>query len=203
LRSLDTVPTNLPVARTDLIGRSDEVAALSALVRGEQLVTLTGVGGVGKTRLALGVAASIATEFPDGCWLVELAPVAGDDEVVNAVAASVRSPTTGPEALAAYLADRRVLVLLDNCEHVLDATARGEVAGGVFSQAIAFTTGARTGRPPPPAWSGRPTAGSDLPARRPRRARCDEPGASLSSGLRTGTGASRSSVGLPALIPDY
>jgi predicted ATPase/class 3 adenylate cyclase len=124
LRSLDTVPTNLPVARTDLIGRSDEVAALSALVTGEQLVTLTGVGGVGKTRLALGVAASIATEFPDGCWLVELAPITGDDEVVNAVAASVRSPTTGPEALAAYLADRRVLVLLDNCEHVLDATAR-------------------------------------------------------------------------------
>src|SRR5262249_41454228 len=123
LRSLDTVPTNLPVARTDLIGRRDEMAALSELVRAEQLVTLTGVGGVGKTRLAVGVAASLATEFPDGCWLVELAPVSDDDEVVNAVAASVRSPTIGRDALAAYLADRRVLVLLDNCEHVLDATA--------------------------------------------------------------------------------
>ena len=124
LRSVDVVPTNLPVVRTELIGRSDDVAALSELVSREQLVTLTGVGGVGKTRLAMGVAASIATEFADGCWLVELAPVAGGDEVVNAVAASVRSPTTGLDGLAAYLADRRVLVVLDNCEHVLDAAAQ-------------------------------------------------------------------------------
>jgi predicted ATPase/class 3 adenylate cyclase len=124
LQSVDVVPTNLPVVRTELIGRSDDVATLSELVRREQLVTLTGVGGVGKTRLALGVAASVAVEFADGCWLVELPPVTGGDEVVNAVAASVRSPTTGLDGLAAYLADRRVLVVLDNCEHVLDAAAQ-------------------------------------------------------------------------------
>jgi predicted ATPase len=123
LPSVDTVPTNLPTMRTELIGRIDDVEALSDLVRREHLVTLTGVGGVGKTRLAIAVAAAVGAEFSDGCWFVELAPVASDDDVTNALASSVRSPTTGLDALAAYLADRRVLVLLDNCEHLLDAAA--------------------------------------------------------------------------------
>jgi predicted ATPase/class 3 adenylate cyclase len=123
LRSVDVVPTNLPTVRTELIGRGDDVLVLSELVMRERLVTLTGVGGVGKTRLALGVAGSVAPEFADGCWLVELAPVSGGDEVVKVVASALRSPTAGSDALAAYLAERRVLVVLDNCEHVIDAAA--------------------------------------------------------------------------------
>ena len=123
LRSVDAVPTNLPTVRTELIGRTDDVTALMGLVERERLVTLTGVGGVGKTRLALGVAAAVAAGFTDGCWLVELAPVADGDEVVKTVAAALRSPTTTADALVGYLADRRVMIVLDNCEHVLDAAA--------------------------------------------------------------------------------
>jgi predicted ATPase/class 3 adenylate cyclase len=123
LQSVDAVPTNLPTVRTELIGRSDDIEALAELVARERLVTLTGVGGVGKTRLALGVAATLAADYADGCWLVELAPVAGGDEVAKVTAAAMRSPTTDLDALAAYLADRRVLIVLDNCEHVLDAAA--------------------------------------------------------------------------------
>ncbi|MSO80016.1 MAG: adenylate/guanylate cyclase domain-containing protein, partial [Acidimicrobiia bacterium] len=123
LLSVDAVPTNLPTMRTELIGRADDVEALAELVGRERLVTLTGVGGVGKTRLALGVAAAVAAEYPDGCWLVELAPVSGGDEVAKVVATAMRSPTTDLDSLADYLADRRVLIVLDNCEHVLDAAA--------------------------------------------------------------------------------
>ena len=123
LRSVDAVPTNLPTVRTELIGRADDVTALMELVERERLVTLTGVGGVGKTRLALGIAAAIAVVFADGCWMVELAPVAGGDEVLKTVAAAIRAPTTTTDALVDYLADRRVLIVLDNCEHVLDAVA--------------------------------------------------------------------------------
>jgi predicted ATPase/class 3 adenylate cyclase len=123
LRSVDAVPTNLPTVRTELIGRTDDVTPLMELVERERLVTLTGVGGVGKTRLALGVAAALAAGFSDGCWLVELAPVADGDEVLKTVAAAIRAPTTTAEALVDYLADRRVLIVLDNCEHVLDAAA--------------------------------------------------------------------------------
>jgi predicted ATPase/class 3 adenylate cyclase len=123
LRTVDAVPTNLPTVRTDLIGRSDDLEALSELVRNERLVTLTGTGGVGKTRLALGVAAVLAPDFADGCWVIELAPLSDGEEVVGAVASAMRAPVTTHEALVAYLSDRRMLLVLDNCEHVLDASA--------------------------------------------------------------------------------
>ena len=74
LRSLDTVPGNLPVVLTDLVGRSDDVARIVKVVENERLVTLTGVGGIGKTRLSLAVAAAMAPSFADGCWFAELAP---------------------------------------------------------------------------------------------------------------------------------
>ena len=133
LRSVDAVPTNLPTVRTELIGRTDDVTSLMELVERERLVTLTGVGGVGKTRLALGVAAAIAAGFTDGCWLVELSPVADGDEVVKTVAAAMRAPTTTTDALVDYLADRRVLIVLDNCEHVLDAAA--DLADAILADA--------------------------------------------------------------------
>jgi hypothetical protein len=114
LRSVDTVPTNLPTVRTALIGRAADVEELARLVERERLVSLTGVGGVGKTRLALGIAAAVSPGFADGCWLVELAPAAHLDEVVNAAAAAMEAPVSDLNSLVAYLTDRRTLVVLDN-----------------------------------------------------------------------------------------
>ena len=119
LRSVDGVPTNLPTMRTELIGRTDEVANLTALLEHERLLTLTGVGGVGKTRLALGVAAAVAPNYADGCWLVDLAPVADGAEVPKALAAAIGAPVSDDDGLINYLSERHMLLLLDNCEHVI------------------------------------------------------------------------------------
>jgi predicted ATPase/class 3 adenylate cyclase len=123
LRSVDAVPTNLPTVRTELIGRTTELDELAKLVEGERLVTLTGVGGVGKTRLALGIAAAVAPGFADGAWIVELAPAASIAEVVGATAAALGTPLSELDAVVSYLAGRRTLLVLDNCEHVLAEAA--------------------------------------------------------------------------------
>ncbi|MDT5276603.1 MAG: hypothetical protein QOJ56_5248 [Mycobacterium sp.] len=127
LRALDTTPGNLPRAVTSFIGRESEVAEVEAAVRSHQLVTLTGVGGVGKTRLALEVSAHLADEFPDGVWFFELAAVTDPAAVPDAVAA-VLGITQQPgksvsESVAAALGGRIRLLVIDNCEHVLAATA--------------------------------------------------------------------------------
>jgi predicted ATPase len=119
LRSVDAVPTNLPTTRTELLGRSEEISSLAAISARDRLITLTGVGGVGKTRLALGVAASVAPDYADGCWLVDLAPISDGSEVPVATATAVRAPVTDAQALVEYLSDRRMMVILDNCEHVI------------------------------------------------------------------------------------
>ena len=123
LRSVDAVPTNLPTVRTELLGRTNDVTNLAEVVNRERLLTLTGVGGVGKTRLALGVAAAVAPTFEDGCWLVDLAPVADGADVPMAVAGAVGAPVTDEGSLLDYLSDRHMLVLLDNCEHVIGDVA--------------------------------------------------------------------------------
>jgi predicted ATPase len=123
LRSLDAVPTNLPTVRTELIGRSADIEAVSSLVEREHLVTLTGVGGVGKTRLALGVAGALTARFSDGCWLVDLTPLADGSEVAKTAAAAIGAPAAVTDDLARYLADRELLLVLDNCEHVLTSAA--------------------------------------------------------------------------------
>ena len=90
-------------------------------------MTLTGVGGVGKTRLALAVAASIAPEFSDGCWLAELAPVSDGADVERTVCSTLGAPTIATSTgmgLRNYLEHRQLLLVLDNCEHVLDDCAR-------------------------------------------------------------------------------
>jgi hypothetical protein len=127
LRTLDATPGNLRVQNTNLIGRTQEVKELVELVRLHRLVTLTGVGGVGKTRLGLQVAAEASGIFPDGVWLIELAPVVEPGVVGEAVATTlgVTVPAGQPvgASLAQALSGRRLLLMLDNCEHVLDQTA--------------------------------------------------------------------------------
>jgi predicted ATPase/class 3 adenylate cyclase len=127
LRALDAGPGNLRPAVTSFIGRESEVAELQAVVKAHRLVTLSGVGGVGKTRLALEVAARLADEFPDGVWVFELAAVADPAAVPDAVAA-VLGITQQPgksvaESVAAALEGRVRLLVFDNCEHVVDSVA--------------------------------------------------------------------------------
>lgn len=119
-------PTNMPRPRTSLVGRTADVAQVAAHLKQASLVTLTGVGGVGKSRLALEVAGQQRRRFADGTWWCELAPLEGDGRVSHAVAAAFgvqqRQGRTMEETLVEYLADRDVLVVLDNCEHVLPET---------------------------------------------------------------------------------
>src|SRR5215469_14842794 len=127
LRALDTTPGNLRPATTSLIGRESVVTEIEAAVKAHRLVTLTGVGGVGKTRLAVEVAGRLADEFPDGVWFFELAAVTDPAAVPDAVAA-VLGITQQPgksvaESVAAALEGRVRLLVIDNCEHVLDAAA--------------------------------------------------------------------------------
>jgi predicted ATPase/class 3 adenylate cyclase len=127
LRALDAGPGNLRPALTSFIGRASEVGQVQAALKVHRLVTLTGVGGVGKTRLALEVAARLADEFPDGVWLFELAAVTDPAAVPDAVAA-VLGITQQPgknvtDSVAAALEGRVRLLVFDNCEHIRDAAA--------------------------------------------------------------------------------
>jgi predicted ATPase len=127
LRALDASPGNLRAATTSLIGRESEVAELQAAVKAHRLVTLTGVGGVGKTRLALEIAGQLADEFPDGVWFFELAAVTDPTAIPDAMAAVLgitqQPGKTVSESVGAALEGRFRLLVIDNCEHVLDAAA--------------------------------------------------------------------------------
>jgi predicted ATPase/class 3 adenylate cyclase len=128
LLRLDAAPGNLPKQITSFVGRKYEQEEVgSALTGGARLVTLSGPGGCGKTRLAIQVAAGVVGGYPDGAWVVDLAAVREPDLVVRAVAAALgvseasgRSVTT---TLLDHLATRRLLLILDNCEHLVAACA--------------------------------------------------------------------------------
>ena len=126
-RSLDATPNNLPSRPTTFVGREEELAELHALVAGTRLLTVAGPGGSGKTRLMGQLAAEQAGRWPDGVWWVELGAVADAGQVGGAVAAATGvlvDPSHGVvESLRAQLAGRRLLLCLDNCEHVLGAAA--------------------------------------------------------------------------------
>jgi predicted ATPase/class 3 adenylate cyclase len=128
LRSLDSVPNNLPLQLTTFVGREREMAEVRRLLGTTRLLTLTGTGGTGKTRLAVQMAAELLERYPQGVWLVELAALADPALVPLAVAIALglreeagQPPTT---TLVAALRARRLLLLLDNCEHLLDACAQ-------------------------------------------------------------------------------
>ncbi|HKA85192.1 MAG TPA: LuxR C-terminal-related transcriptional regulator [Acidimicrobiales bacterium] len=127
LRSLDAITHNLPIQLTSFVGRADELAAVERLIRSERLVTLTGAGGAGKTRLAAQAAAELAEHWPDGVWWVDLGPVTDPTLVAELTASTIGvmvEPVGGPRrALSLQLRDRRVLLCLDNCEHLIESSA--------------------------------------------------------------------------------
>ncbi len=128
LLSLGSLPNNLPRQVTALIGRDEVVAEVEALIAQSPLVTLVGTGGVGKTRLALQAGADVLDGSGDGVWFVELAPLSDPSLVAVTIASTLglREQPERPmlETLLRYLKNRRLLLILDNCEHVIAETAR-------------------------------------------------------------------------------
>jgi predicted ATPase/DNA-binding XRE family transcriptional regulator len=125
LTPVPAMDSNLPAPSTPLLGRERELGEISAFLREVRLLTLTGTGGVGKTRLAIQAARDAAGLFPDGTVFVALAPLGGSSSVIPTVAQSLGLRETGDqtprEALRAYLREKRLLLVLDNFEHVLEA----------------------------------------------------------------------------------
>lgn len=128
LRSLEATPNNLPQQTTSFIGREQALAELQRLLAKTRILTLTGSGGCGKTRLGLQVAADSLERFPDGVWLAELAPLSDPERMPQAVATVLglkeESGKTISQTLSEHLKDKRVLLILDNCEHLLESSAR-------------------------------------------------------------------------------
>ena len=127
LRSLESTPNNLPRQLTSFVGRERELRDAQSLLAGTRLLTLTGVGGLGKTRLSLQLAASVLDAWPDGVWFVELAALRAPELVAQAVASVLGVRTVAGEPLTAalegFVRDRKLLVVLDNCEHLIEPCA--------------------------------------------------------------------------------
>ncbi len=127
LRTPDEMPNNLPVMPTSFVGRDQELVEIGKLIRGARLVTLTGVGGAGKTRLALQVAAGFVDEFVDGVWFVGLDTVTNPDlvatEVADALGIQEQPGTAIGDTILEYLARKAALLVVDNCEHLISAAA--------------------------------------------------------------------------------
>ncbi len=128
LRSMEVVPNNLPVQLTSFVGREREMTEVKRLLGTTHLLTLTGTGGTGKTRLSLQVAADILETFSDGVWLVELATLADPDLLVETVMGvlGTREEPDHPllTSLTNYLRTKNLLLIFDNCEHLIAAVAR-------------------------------------------------------------------------------
>lgn len=127
LNAPNTALGNLPVQATSFLGRERDLAKVGAMLSTARLVTLTGTGGIGKTRLAIQLAAEMHHNYPDGTWLVELAAINDPDAVGHAVAdvfgIAHQGGRTIEQSVANSLAGRRLLLILDNCEHLIDAAA--------------------------------------------------------------------------------
>jgi predicted ATPase/DNA-binding CsgD family transcriptional regulator len=133
-RSPERPPHNLPSELSSFVGREEELTEVKRLLENNRLLTLTGSGGCGKTRLASAAASEVVERFEDGVWMVELASLAESSLVPQAVAFTLgvreRPGSSLTEALSAYLRTRKLLLLLDNCEHLIDACA--ELAGALL-----------------------------------------------------------------------
>ena len=127
IKTIDVRRTNLPDYLTSFVGRTAQLDELADLVGGNRLVSLTGVGGTGKTRLAVEAARVAAAELPDGAWLVELAPITNPALIMSAIGDTWGlRPGEGAsieEVVSRYLWSRELLLVVDNCEHVLDAAS--------------------------------------------------------------------------------
>jgi predicted ATPase/class 3 adenylate cyclase len=127
LLSAGAFPNNLPHQLTSLFGREAEIADIKRLLQDSRLVTLVGTGGIGKTRCALQVGAEVLHDYGQGVWFVELAPVADPQFVASAIASAIRIHESHdrplPDAIVDFLKNRRLLLILDNCEHVVEQTA--------------------------------------------------------------------------------
>ncbi len=128
LKSLDAVPNNLPIQLTSFVGRADTLSEVKQLLSTTRLLTLTGTGGTGKTRLSLQLAADELDAFPDGVWLIELGQLSDPNLIPQSIASTleVREVAGRPlmVALVDYMRDKNLLLTLDNCEHMIDACAK-------------------------------------------------------------------------------
>jgi class 3 adenylate cyclase len=128
LRSLDARPNNLPIQSTSFVGRDQDIADVTDLLARHRLLTLVGSGGVGKTRLAVQVGAELLDRYPDGVWFVDLAPIS-NPELVSSVTGQALGMSQQPgrrvdEAIAHWLTRKKLLLVFDNCEHVLEPVAK-------------------------------------------------------------------------------
>ncbi len=127
LTTLDSFPNNLPIQLTSFIGREVEIAEIQGLLNTSRLVTLTGSGGTGKTRLSQEVGAQLLADFPHGVWLVELAPLSDPAQVIPALAQVFGLQEVASNPLANLVTDhlraKKLLLLLDNCEHLIETCA--------------------------------------------------------------------------------
>jgi predicted ATPase/DNA-binding CsgD family transcriptional regulator len=149
LRTTDDVAVqHLPVQLTSFVGRAGQLAEVRGLLGADRLVTLTGAGGIGKTRLALQVAGQVAAEF-DAVWCVELASITDPAHVAVTAARDLGLPDqpgrSATDSVVRFIGDRRVLIVLDNCEHLLDAVA--ELATALLSACTAMTVLATSREP--------------------------------------------------------
>ncbi len=128
LKSLDSYPNNLPAQLTSFVGRTRELEEAVHLLASTRLLTLTGSGGTGKTRLALQTAAEALPGLPDGAWFVELAPVMEEGQIISALtnALDLHPPPGAPaqNIVMDFLRRKQALLILDNCEHLVDACAK-------------------------------------------------------------------------------
>jgi predicted ATPase len=127
LKTLDLFPNNLPVQLTSFIGRENEIAEVKQELESHRLVTLTGSGGTGKTRLSLHVAADLLEKFDHGVWFIELAPLTDPDLIPPTILSTVgiheQSGKTPLDVLKEYFHEKQALIVLDNCEHLIEASA--------------------------------------------------------------------------------
>jgi predicted ATPase/class 3 adenylate cyclase len=128
IKSLDTQPNNLPAQLTSFIGREKEISEIKALLNSARLVTLTGSGGTGKTRLSIEVGTQLLPNFPNGVWFIELAPLSDPAQIIPALAQAFGLQELPFNPLASlvtdYLRDKKLLLILDNCEHLIAACAK-------------------------------------------------------------------------------